>query len=236
MKCKPTLTLFLYFSLALAFGRVIVSSTKQIRGGSSKKNPHHLRSDIMVLGYVRTSTVQQNEARQLETMNRYKVEKIFTEKVSGKNTQRPKLQELLEFAREGDTIVIDSFSRLARNTKDLLDLVEYFNTKGIQLISSKENIDTHTPTGRLLLTVVAAISTFERECILERQAEGIAIAKANGIYKGRKPVQVENFGEYYTRWKNRELNKADLIKLLNISRPTLNNLFREYERTHGITT
>ena len=190
----------------------------------------------MVLGYVRTSTVQQNEARQLQTMQQHNVEKVFIEKVSGKNTQRPKLQELLEFAREGDTIVIDSFSRLARNTKDLLDLVEYFNTKGIQLISSKENIDTHTPTGRLLLTVVAAISTFERECILERQAEGIAIAKANGIYKGRKPVQVENFGEYYTRWKNRELNKADLIKLLNISRPTLNNLFREYERTHGITT
>ena len=166
----------------------------------------------MILGYVRVSTVEQNESRQIETMKSYNVEKVFSEKVSAKNTNRPKLQELIEFAREGDTIVIDSFSRLARNTKDLLELVEYFTAKGIHLISSKEQIDTSTPTGRLLLTVCAAISTFERECILERQAEGIALAKEKGIYKGRKPVKIENFAEHYARWKNREVNKSDLLK------------------------
>ena len=190
----------------------------------------------MILGYVRVSTVEQNESRQIETMKSYNVEKIFSEKVSAKNTDRPKLKELIEFAREGDTIVIDSFSRLARNTRDLLELVEYFTTKGIHLISSKEQIDTSTPTGRLLLTVCAAISTFERECILERQAEGIALAKEKGIYKGRNPVKIENFAEHYARWKNREVNKSDLLKILGISRPTLNKLFTEYERTHGITT
>jgi len=190
----------------------------------------------MILGYVRVSTVEQNESRQIETMKKYGVEKVFSEKVSAKNTDRPKLKELIEFAREGDTIVIDSFSRLARNTRDLLELVEYFTTKGIHLISSKEQIDTSTPTGRLLLTVVAAISTFERECILERQAEGIALAKEKGIYKGRNPVKIENFGEYYARWKNREVNKSDLLKILGISRPTLNKLFAEYEQTLETTT
>lgn len=190
----------------------------------------------MILGYVRVSTVEQNESRQLETMQKYNVEKVFSEKVSAKNTDRPKLKELLEFAREGDTIVIHSFDRLARSTKDLLYLVEMFTTKGITLISNKEQIDTSTPTGKLLLTVIAAINEFERTNLLERQAEGIAIAKANGIYKGRKPIQVENFGEYYSRWKTRECSKADLMKILKISRPTLNHLFAEYEKTLETTT
>lgn len=183
----------------------------------------------MVLGYVRTSTIEQNEARQLETMEKYKVEKIFTEKVSGKDTNRPKLQELIGFARENDIIVIHSFDRLARSTKDLLYLVEMFTNKGITLISNKEQIDTSTPTGKLLLTVIAAINEFERTNLLERQAEGIAIAKKNGVYKGRKPVNIDNFATHYNRWKNREVNKSDLLKELGVSRPTLNKLFKEYE-------
>lgn len=189
----------------------------------------------MVLGYVRVSTVEQNEARQMETMKRYEVEKVFSEKISAKNTERPKLQELMEFAREGDVIVIHDFSRLARNTADLLKIVETLTQKGIHLISSKENIDTSTPTGKLLLTVIGAISEFERTNLLERQAEGIAIAKANGVYKGRKPITIDNFGEYYTRWKCREVSKADLMKELGISRPTLNHLFDEFEKSLEIT-
>lgn len=183
----------------------------------------------MRLGYVRVSTAQQNEAMQLEVMKQYEVEKIFTEKISGKDTNRPKLKELLEFAREGDSIVIYSFSRLARNTKDLLELVEYFDKKGIQLISSKESIDSKSPTGRLLLTVCAAVASFERENTLERIQDGIAEAKKRGVYKGRKPITVDNFGSYYARWKSREVNKADLMKELGITRPTLNKLFKEYE-------
>ena len=190
----------------------------------------------MVLGYVRVSTIEQNEARQLETMEKYKVEKVFTEKVSGKDTQRPKLQELIGFARENDIIVIHSFDRLARSTKDLLYLVEMFTNKGITLISNKEQIDTSTPTGKLLLTVIAAINEFERTNLLERQAEGIAIAKKNGVYKGRKPISIDNFAMHYTRWKSREVNKADLMKELGVSRPTLNKLFKEYEETLETTT
>lgn len=183
----------------------------------------------MILGYVRVSTVEQNEARQLVTMEKYDVEKVFTEKVSAKDTNRPELQELLDYAREGDTVVIHDFSRLARSTKDLLDIVELLENKGVILISAKENIDTSTPTGKLMLTMIGAINEFERTNLLERQREGIAIAKAEGKYKGRKEVKVDNFEEYYNRYKNRELNKSQLAKELGVSRPTLDKLIKEHE-------
>ena len=190
----------------------------------------------MILGYCRVSTIEQNLDRQLQSMQQYGVEKIFEEKVSGKNADRPKLQELLEFAREGDTIVTHSFDRLARSTKDLLNIVELLTHKGVHLISIKENIDTSTPTGKLLLTVIGAISEFERTNLLERQAEGIAIAKSKGVYKGRKPIKVEDFEQHYNRWKCREVNKTQLAHELGISRQTLYHLFDEYERTLETTT
>ena len=114
------------------------------------------------------------------------IEKWFIDKVSAKNTNRPKLHEMTEFAREGDCIYIHDFSRLARSTTDLLSLVEKFKNKGITLISNKENIDTSTSTGELMLTMIAAINEFERNNLLERQREGIEIAKSKGVYKGRK--------------------------------------------------
>lgn len=190
----------------------------------------------MKLGYVRVSTVEQNEERQLETMRKFEVKKIFSEKISAKDVNRPKLQELLEFAREGDTIFIHDFSRLARNTQDLLNIVEKLNSKGVQLVSSKENIDTNTPTGKLLLTVIGAISEFERLILHERQKEGVKIAKKKGLYKGRKPVKVENFKQHYTRWKNQEVSKSQLARELGISRQTLYTLFDKYEKTHSDQT
>ena len=183
----------------------------------------------MILGYVRVSTVEQNESRQMVTMEKYNVEKVFMEKISAKDANRPKLQELLDFAREGDTIVIHDFSRLARSTKDLLEIVELLEAKKVTLISSKESIDTNTPTGRLMLKMISAINDFERENMLERQREGIAIAKAEGKYKGRKEVKIDNFEEYYNRYKNRELNKTQLAKELGVSRPTLDKLIKEHE-------
>ena len=185
----------------------------------------------MILGYVRVSTVEQNESRQMVTMEKYNVEKIFQEKVSAKDTNRPQLQELLDYAREGDTIIIHDFSRLARSTKDLLEIVELLEGKKITLISAKENIDTSTPTGKLMLTMIGAINEFERTNMLERQREGIAIAKAEGKYKGRKEVKIDNFEEYYNKYKNREINKTQLAKELGVSRPTLDKLIREHEET-----
>lgn len=183
----------------------------------------------MKLGYVRVSTVEQNESRQLETMKLYGVEKIFSEKISAKNNKRPKLNELLDFAREGDTIYIHDFSRLARNTQDLLNIVELLNTKNIHIVSNKESIDTATPTGKLLLTVIAAINQFERENLRERQMEGIKIAKSKGLYKGRKPVKIDNFEYHYNRWRNHEISKTALARELGISRQTLYSIFEKYE-------
>jgi len=182
----------------------------------------------MKLAYIRVSTVDQNEARQVEALEKFGIDKWYTEKVSAKDTNRPQLQELLDFAREGDTIYVHDFSRLARSTADLLSLVERMQSKGITLISCKENIDTSTATGKLMLTMIGAINEFERANLLERQREGIAIAKREGKYRGRKPVSVENFDEQYARYQRRELNKTQLAKELGVSRPTLDKLIAEH--------
>ena len=183
----------------------------------------------MIVGYVRVSTVEQNEGRQLVTMKKYNAEKLFIEKISAKDTKRPQLQAMVDFVREGDTIVIHDFSRLARSTKDLLELVELFNSKGVKLISNKENIDSSTPTGKLMLTMIGAINEFERANLLERQREGIALAKKEGKYKGRKEVKVDNFGYHYNRYLTRQVNKSQLAKELEVSRPTLDKLINEFK-------
>ena len=140
----------------------------------------------MKVGYIRISTPEQNTARQEVLMQELGVEKVFLDRMSGKNTDRPQLKQMLSFVRQGDTVIVESISRFARNTRDLLELVEQLAAKGVEFVSRKEQIDTTTPTGKFMLTVFGAVAELEREYILQRQAEGIAIAKANGIYKGRK--------------------------------------------------
>lgn len=190
----------------------------------------------MKIAYVRVSTVEQNEARQTESLQQYDIEKWFIEKVSAKDTNRPKLQEMIDFAREGDTVYVHDFSRLARSTKDLLTLVETFKNKSITLVSIKEQIDTSTATGKLMLTLIAAINEFERANMLERQREGIAIAKRNGKYKGRRPKKVKNFSEYYEKYMCREINKVQFAKALNVSRVTLDKFIIPKEHTITIKT
>lgn len=186
----------------------------------------------MKVAYVRVSTVEQNEARQLEGLKKYNIDKWFTEKVSGKSMNRPELQKMLEFVREGDTVYIHDFSRLARSTADLLKIVEQLQAKGVHLVSNKENIDSSTPTGKLMLTMIGAINEFERTNLLERQREGIACAKAAGKYKGRQEIKLEDkedFPDLYQQYKTRELNKVQFAKALKVSRPTLDKLIAEYE-------
>lgn len=183
----------------------------------------------MQIAYIRVSTMEQNEQRQLEAMKKYGIEKWFVEKVSAKDTNRPKLQEMLEFVREGDTVHIHDFSRLARSTKDLLEIVDTLNRKGVTLVSNKESIDTSTPTGKLMLTMIGAINEFERTNLLERQREGIAIAKRNGVYKGRKAITIPDFEKHYQRYLSRQINKSQLAKELDISRPTLDKLINQYQ-------
>ena len=178
--------------------------------------------------YVRVSTAEQNEARQREALAVRGIDKWFIEKASGKNTDRPEFQKMLDWVREGDTIYIHDLSRIARSTKDLLDLLDVLREKGVALVSGKESIDTSTATGKLLVTMVAAINEFERANLLERQKEGIAIAKREGKYKGRKAVTVPDLPRHYERYQRREVSKAALARELGISRPTLYRLFSDY--------
>lgn len=148
----------------------------------------HGRGKHMLVGYIRISTVGQNIARQEVLMQELGVERIFIDRLSGKNTDRPQLKEMMAFVRQGDTVVVESISRFARNTKDLLELVEQLTAKGVEFVSKKEAIDTTTPTGKFMLTIFGAVAELEREYILQRQSEGIAIAKEQGVYKGRQPI------------------------------------------------
>jgi DNA invertase Pin-like site-specific DNA recombinase len=184
----------------------------------------------MNVAYIRVSTVEQNEVRQVEALEKRNIEKWFTEKVSGKDTNRTQLQAMLDYVREGDTIYVHDFSRLARSTKDLLSIVEKLKAKEVHIVSNKENIDSSTPTGKLMLTMIGAIAEFERQNMLERQAEGIAIAKREGKFKGGQVKKIDDqiWNRYYNQYIQRELTtKAAFAKKLNISRPTLDKLLKE---------
>lgn len=182
----------------------------------------------MKVAYIRVSTEEQHEARQKEAMKGFGIDKYFIDKKSGKNADRPQLQAMLDFVREGDTVYIHSLDRLARSTQDLLNIVEQLQAKGVELHSDKEAIDSNTPTGKLMLTMIAAINQFERENLLERQREGIAIAKEQGKYKGRKQVKPEAWEEAYAKYKAREIkNISELAKVLGISRPTVYKLIEQ---------
>jgi len=183
----------------------------------------------MKVGYVRISTAEQNTARQEEIMKQLGVEKVYTDKLSGKDTARPELQKMIEFVREGDSITVESISRFARNTKDLLDLVEQLEAKGVQFISQKESIDTSTATGLFMLTVFGAVARLERDNIRQRQSEGIAIAKAEGRFNGRPKKESEAFESVYLDWKANKITAVEASRLCNMARSTFYRRVKEYE-------
>lgn len=172
----------------------------------------------MRIGYVRCSTVEQNEARQLKMMTEQCAEKVFIDKASGKNIDRKAFKEMMTFVRTEDIIIVESISRIARNTRDLLAIVSELTEKGVEFISLKENIDTTSPTGRFMLTVFGALAELERENILERQREGIEIAKSEGKYKGRKPIDVDEqrFKAVCKKWRAGEITATAAMKELEL--------------------
>lgn len=179
------------------------------------------KGDFFVkIGYIRVSTQEQNTMRQEALMEALGVDEVYIDRMSGKNTNRPELQKMLQFVRQGDTVIVESISRFARNTRDLLELVEQLTAKGVEFISKKEAIDTSTPTGRFMLTVFGAVAELEREYILQRQREGIAIAKTNGIYRGRKPIRRPNFDQVVTLWKNGKITSAEAMRRLDMKSST----------------
>ena len=168
----------------------------------------------MRVGYIRVSTVEQHEDRQVKDLTENaEVSKVFIDKLSGKDTNRPQLNAMIDYVREGDTVVVSEYSRLARSTRDLIDIIETLQNKGVTVISMKEKLDTSTPQGEFMLTVFAGIATLERKLMLQRQREGIAIAKANGKYKGRqskqKPEEWENLKAMYM---SRQITVSDIAK------------------------
>lgn len=190
---------------------------------------------IMKVAYIRVSTIEQNTGRQEELMKNQGIEKTFIEKASAKDTNRPQLLSMIDFIREGDVVYVESFSRLARSTEDLLNIVKAIQEKKATIISLKENFDLSTPTGKLMLTMMGAISTFEREVMLERQREGIAIAKKEGKYKGRKKIELnEGFINAYKKFYNREIGVIEAMKEAGIkSRTTWYKLVDEYKAKQG---
>ena len=190
----------------------------------------------MKVGYVRVSTEEQNTIRQEVLMKELGVDKIYIEKASGKNTDRVELNAMMDYVREGDTVIVESISRFARSTKDLLDLVGQLTAKSVEFVSMKESIDTTTPQGRFMLTVFGAMAELEREQTLQRQAEGIAAAKKAGKYTGRKPIAVDEdlLKDIHTKWYKNEVTTAHAIKVLGVSRNTFYRRMWEYEDAMGI--
>ena len=172
----------------------------------------------MKIGYVRVSTEEQNTARQEIMLRELGVDELFVDRASGKNADRPELNRMMNFVRRGDTVIVESISRFARNTRDLLDLVEQLTAKQVEFVSRKEAIDTTTPTGKFMLTVFAAVAELEREYILQRQREGIAIAKQQGKYRGRPPKVYPDFERIAARWQKGEITAVQAMKQLGMSK------------------
>lgn len=183
--------------------------------------------------YIRVSSKDQNSIRQEVKAKEFNIPKecVYIEKVSGKNvTDRPVLTNMMSALKNGDKVIVDSISRFARNTKDLIGLVEELNNKGVIFVSLKESIDTTTPTGMFMLTIFGAVAQLERDYIKDRQMEGIAIAKEEGKFKGRKPIEYpKQWDKYYKMMKEGTIKGIDVMRILDLKKTTFYKLVKQYE-------
>ena len=186
----------------------------------------------MKLLYCRVSTAEQSELRQTELAKELGIEEenIFLDKQSGKSMERKELQRLLEFCRKGDIVYTESISRIARNTKDFLEIIEKFNQKQVEFISLKESIDTSTPQGKFMLTVFSAMAELERECILQRQKEGIAIARQFNRYQGKPQMKIdkERFLKVCAEWRKGNKTATQCMKELDLKPNTFYRRVKEW--------
>lgn len=172
----------------------------------------------MKIGYARVSTEAQEVARQTRAFKEMGIEKVFIDKASGKNAQREQLKEMLAYIREGDVVIVESISRIARNTKDLLEILETITARGADFMSMKEALNTATPQGKFVLTVFGAMAELERECILQRTREGIAIAKEEGKYKGKPKMKIDEAAlkREVKKWRDGLQTARDTMAALNL--------------------
>lgn len=181
----------------------------------------------MNIGYARVSTENQNLDRQIDALNNYGIDVLFTEKMTGTIKDRPELEKVKLKARSGDTIVIESLSRLGRSTKDLLTLIDEFNRQNIKLVSLKEDIDTTTPTGKLLLTVLSALSQFERDLIVQRTNEGLMSARQRGRKGGRPKVDKKALEKAIKLYYAKTHSIKEINDITGISQATLYRYLKE---------
>lgn len=174
-----------------------------------------------IFGYARVSTEQQNLDCQLDMLQKYGVDFIYNEKMTGTKRNRPELEKLLERLTEGDTVVVESLSRLGRSTKDLIWLMETFNSKGVNLVSLKESIDTTTSTGKLLFTLMSAIAQFERDVIADRTREGLNSARARGRKGGRPRTDSEKLRKAIKLYNTQQYSLAEIEDMTGVKRSTL---------------
>ncbi|MCI0768477.1 recombinase family protein [Bacillus sp. TL12] len=184
-----------------------------------------------IYGYARVSTKQQDLIRQIDMLQEYNCTEILTEKMTGTKSDRPELNRLKDKIRPGDTLVVESFSRLGRSTKDLIELVEYFESKGVKLISIKEQFDTNTPQGKLMLTVFQAFSQFERDLIAQRTQEGLESARARGRVGGRPRVKNSFIERALKLYDSKEYSIQEIVNMTGISQATLYRYIRKNKQT-----
>jgi len=176
----------------------------------------------MIFGYARVSTDKQELSRQLDMLNAYGAERIFSDTMTGRRIDRPQLGVLMQVVRAGDTVVVESLSRLARSTKGLLELIDFFDNSEVKLISLKEQIDTKSPTGKLLTTVLSAISQFERDIIVQRTAEGC-----------RPPIEKARLDKAVKLYESGVYSAKDTAKIMCISQATLFRAVRAAKQGSG---
>lgn len=180
--------------------------------------------------YIRVSTDEQETARQEALAKLYSIDKIFIDKLSGKSRDRPQFKAMMEYVREGDTLYVESISRLSRSIRDLLKTVDELNEKKVKFVSVKENIDTSTPQGRFMLNVFGALAELEREQMLQRQAEGIKIAKEKGKYKGRQPLKINRlkFESVCADWRAGKISAVEAQRKLSVTASTFYRRVKEW--------
>lgn len=177
--------------------------------------------------YARVSTRSQVLNRQLDILEKYNCNEILTEKISGTKSNRPALNKLKEVVREGDTVIVESWSRLGRSTKDLIDLVDFFSQKKVNVISDKEKFDTSTPQGKLMLTVFQAFAEFERDLIVDRTKEGLKSARARGRVGGRPSVNQKKLDQAISLYETKQYSGREIKEMTGISQSTLYRYLRQ---------
>ena len=175
----------------------------------------------MIYGYARVSTADQNLDRQKDALNKYGIDRLYCEKMSGTKKNRPELDAMLCELRDGDTVVIESLSRLGRSVKNLAELIELFNEKNVRLVSLKETIDTTSSTGKLLFSILASLCQFERDVLAERTSEGLAAARARGRVGGRPKTNSKAVEKAVALYNTRQYTISEITSLTSVSRSTL---------------